>query len=43
MFYSIDLLSPKGALGNVWVMMLFFEMLFSFASEFLHVFIHARE
>ena len=25
MFYSIDLLSPKGALGNVWVMMLLFR------------------
>ena len=25
MFYSIDLLSPKGALGNVWVMLLLFR------------------
>ena len=25
MFYSIDLLSPKGALGNVWVTMLSFR------------------
>ena len=25
MFYSVDLLSPKGALGNVWVMMLSFR------------------
>ena len=25
MFYSVDLLSPKGALGNVWVMMLLFQ------------------
>ena len=25
MFYSIDLLSPKGALGNVWVMRLLFR------------------
>ena len=25
MFYSVDLLSPKGALGNVWVMMLLFR------------------
>ena len=25
MLYSVDLLSPKGALGNVWVMMLLFR------------------
>lgn len=45
MFYSIDLLSPKGALGNVWVMMLLFRarifvrVVVSHAFEFFN---HAR-
>ena len=50
MFYSIDLLSPKGALGNVWVMMLLFRdaifvrvgsfprVLFTRANEFFFFF-----
>ena len=38
MFYSIDLLSPKGALGNVWVMMLLFRDAISFASGVSHAF-----
>ena len=50
MFYSIDLLSPKGALGNVWVIMLLFRdaifvrvgsfprVLFTRANEFFFFF-----
>ena len=53
MFYSIDLLSPKGALGNVWVMMLLFRdaifvrvgsfprVLFTRATEFFFFFFFA--
>ena len=53
MFYSVDLLSPKGALGNVWVMMLLFRdalfvrvgsfprVLFTRANEFFFFFVFA--
>ena len=44
MFYSIDLLSPKGALGNVWVMMLLFrDAIFVRVGSLITRFIHARE
>ena len=43
MFYSIDLLSPKGALGNVWVMMLLFrDAIFVRVGSLITRFIHTR-
>ena len=42
MFYSIDLLSPKGALGNVWVMMLLFrDAIFVRVGSLITRFIHS--